>query len=377
MRREEKPMEDRQGKRSKSPMRIGLGVFTIFLAVVSAFCALGYYFYYTNVQNPLGGFIRPVSRGQGETGLNGASSGEISGRSWNILLLGSDNDNKYTFPVVLTQVMMVVHVDTANNTIQMVSIPRDSWVNVPGANQMHKIDQAFFYGATQGNSFENGIRFARQTIEQDYGIPIDRYGWVGLNGFAKVVDTLGGIDVDIMHPLVDDTYPKDTGKQSNPNDPNAYRRLYLAPGPQHLDGEEALEYVRSRHADLIGDIGRTQRQQQVIQALKLKLNVPNIVDNFQALLKDLSGQVYTDLNEGEILAFANFARSLNSNSIQKITLGPGNGAQSYGNYANVYDPAAGSTQSVIIPQCENIQPLVNRIFTLGELTQSCRVLADQ
>ncbi len=376
MRREIKPAGNRWGReyRRRSPIRIALGIFALFLAVVSIVFGIVYYFYYTNVHDPLASFIRPVGNRQG---LNGASSGTIAGRSWNILLLGSDNDNKYTFPVVLTQVMMVVHVDTANNSIQMVSIPRDSWVKVAGNSQMHKIDQAFFYGAIQGNSFENGVRVAEQTIEQDYGIPIDRYGWVGLNGFAKVIDTLGGVDVNVIHPLVDDNYPNDTGKQSNTNDPNAYQRLYLAPGPQHLNGTAALQYVRSRHADLIGDIGRTQRQQQVLEALKQKLNVTNVVDNFQALLKDLSGQVYTDLNEQEILAFANFARTMNSGSIQKVTLGPGNGAQNYGSYANVFDAAAGSDQSVIIPQCTNIQPVVNRIFALGDMTQSCNVGSGQ
>jgi polyisoprenyl-teichoic acid--peptidoglycan teichoic acid transferase len=352
------------------PTRIALTIFVIILGITGIFFTFGYYFYRQSAD-----FIRPVSRGQDE--LSGASTDSINGRAWNILLLGSDNDNKYVFPALLTQVMLVVHVDPDANTIQMVSIPRDSWVMVPELNQMHKIDQAFFYGATQHNSFEDGVRLARETIEQDYGISIDRYGWVGLSGFAKVINTLGGVDVDVTHPLVDDTYPNDTGKQSSTNDPNAYQRLYLAPGPQHLNGEESLDYVRSRHADLIGDIGRTQRQQQVLQALKQRLNVTNVADNFQALLKDLQGQVYTDLSETEILAFASFARGLNTSAIQRVTLGPGNGTQNYGSYANVYDSSAGSNQDVILPDCENIQPLINQIFGLGDFTPSCNVAPSQ
>jgi polyisoprenyl-teichoic acid--peptidoglycan teichoic acid transferase len=171
--------------------------------------------------------------------------------------LGSDNDQKFNFPDVLTQVLMVVHIDTIHDTVTMLSIPRDSWVYVPQVGGMHKIDQAFLLGAGQHNSFDNGVQLARLTVEKDYGIPIDRYAWVGLNGFVKAIHTLGGVDIDVTHPIVDDTYPEDTG--SSGNTPYNYQRLYLASGPQHLDGEQALEYVRSRHADLVGDIGRTQR----------------------------------------------------------------------------------------------------------------------
>ena len=70
---------------------------------------------------------------------------------------------------ILTQVMMVVHIDTVNNTVSMVSIPRDSWVAVPEVGGMHKIDQAFLLGSQRDNSFEGGVRLARLTIEQDYG----------------------------------------------------------------------------------------------------------------------------------------------------------------------------------------------------------------
>src|SRR5207245_4355514 len=65
------------------------------------------------------------------------------------LLLRSDNDNKYSFPTLLTQVIMIVHVDPDNNSVYMVSIPRDSWVYVPLNGGMHKIDQAFLFGAAQ------------------------------------------------------------------------------------------------------------------------------------------------------------------------------------------------------------------------------------
>jgi LCP family protein required for cell wall assembly len=334
--------------------------------------AYGIYYYESTIQQPLQKIIHPVSRSKDEPGLAPTvDTSNITGRPWNILLLGSDNDNKYTFPAVLTQVMMVIRVDPSKNQVTMLSIPRDSWVNVPDIGGMHKIDQAFFLGVSQTGNFDDGVRTARNTIEQDYGIQIDRYAWVGLSGFAKVIDTLGGVDVDVTHPIVDDSYPDDTGNV-NKNDPYALKRLLIDPGPQHLNGLQALEYVRSRHADLVGDIGRTQRQQQVLESLKTKLNVVSVLQNLPQLMSDVNGSIYTDLSQAEIISFANYGRTIINNPIQHVTLGPGAGSENYGDLTSVFDPSVNSDQDVVIPHCENIQPVINRIFQLGK-AQSCKV----
>ena len=348
-------------------MRIVVYVFLLLILAVGGLLVYGYVYFQNNINQPVQQFIHPVSRSKGEPPVNDTA---ISGRPWNILLMGSDNDSKYNFPALLTQVMMVVHIDPIKNSVYMVSIPRDSWVYVPENGAMHKIDQAFFLGATQHDNFDDGVRLARLTIEKDYGITIDRYAWVGLSGFASVIDTLGGVDVDVTHPIPDDNYPDDT--QGNKNDPYALKRLYIVPGPQHMTGQQALDYVRSRHADLVGDIGRTQRQQEVLTALKKKLSVSNVIGNLTQIIGDLKGKVYTDLSEQEMIAFANFGRTLSGSAIQRITLGPGTGSQDYGDLSTVYDPSAGSNQDVVIPHCSTIQPVVNRIFGLGD-AQSCNV----
>jgi LCP family protein required for cell wall assembly len=350
---------------------VGIIISLLLIIITAALLSYGYYYY--NIQRPLAQIIHPVSRSSEEPSLDyTAQASNITDHAWNILLLGSDNDGKYTSPALLTQVMMIVHIDPLANSVTMVSIPRDSWVAIPQVGGMHKIDQAFLLGATQDHTFDNGVRLARLTIEKDYGITIDRYAWVGLSGFARVIDTLGGVDINITHPILDDTYPNDTGSTANPNDPYGYKRLYIVPGPQHLDGQEALEYVRSRHADLVGDIGRTQRQQQVLEALKQKLNVENIATHLPQLIKDLTGSVYTDLSEQEMIGLASFARTLHSSDIHQLTLGPGSGSQDYGDYATVYDPTVGANQDVIIPNCANIQPVINQIFGLGDV-QSCQI----
>ena len=190
------------GKRTASSysgrMRAFIYIFLLFILLIGGALAYGYSYFENNIQAPLVKFFHPVSRGNNEPPPDDSA---ITGRPWNILLLGSDNDNKYTFPALLTQVMMVVHVDPDNNSVYMISIPRDSWVYMSLNGGMHKIDQAFLFGAAPHNNFDDGVRAARQTIEQDYGITIDRYAWVGLSGFASAIDTLGGVDIDVTETI--------------------------------------------------------------------------------------------------------------------------------------------------------------------------------
>jgi len=332
------------------------------LFALSGLLITGLYLTENTILAPLAQFFHPI---------NGDTNGSINGRAWNLLLLGSDNDQKFVFPDILTQVMMVIRVNPLAGSVTMVSIPRDSWVSVPGQG-MHKIDQAFFLGANAHHNFDDGVRLARATIEQDYGIAIDRYAWVGLDGFSSVINTLGGVDIDVTHPLVDDSYPDDTGKGTSKANPYAVKRLYMPPGPQHLTGKQALEYVRSRHADLVGDIGRTHRQQEVLQSMKKKLDVANIFNHLSELFHDLTGKIYTDLSQSELISVANFARNLPAEAIQRLTLGPGKGSQNYGTLTQTNDPSLDESQDIVLPTCNTIQPTVNRIFDLGD-AQSCQI----
>jgi LCP family protein required for cell wall assembly len=131
----------------------------------------------------------------------------------------------------------------------MKGIVATSWMRI----SLNETDNA----ATPLEAKLHGFAHTVATIEQDFHIPINAYAWVGLDGFIKVIDTLGGVDIDVLHPIVDDTYPADI---TSPNNPYDYQRVFIPPGPQHLDGETVLEYVRSRHSDLLGDVGRTARQ---------------------------------------------------------------------------------------------------------------------
>src|SRR5262249_36763886 len=134
-----------------------------------------------------------------------------SGRT-NILLLGSDTDGKGNDPnagVPLAQTILIVTIDPHTNYIGMLSIPRDMQVTENGYTEP-KLDEVFSHGYTGYNlqdKIANGAREMESVIQYNFGIPINHYAWISLAGFVKVIDTVGGVDVDIIHPMVDDTYP--------------------------------------------------------------------------------------------------------------------------------------------------------------------------
>ncbi|GCE18121.1 LCP family protein [Dictyobacter kobayashii] len=215
--------------------------------------------------------------------------------------------------------MIIVTIDPQSNYVGMLSIPRDMQVSDLTLGGQAKIDQVFEHGWQGNTTTEKAQRAAGHTmdvIEQNYGIHIDHYAWVGLQGFIKVIDTIGGVDVDASHPIFDDAYPDDTGKNT---DKYGYKRLDIAPGPQHFDGLSALQYVRTRHADLGGDFGRTDRQQQVLSQIKVKLNGTDIVTKAPEILKDLDGSLLTDLTVAQLASFAQLAKSVDINKVDRVS----------------------------------------------------------
>ncbi len=248
----------RPAKKRRYP--IWARVVTAIMVVLILVGGGGFIYYQANFSSAVSNITsQQVQRSKGEENPNQGRTGPIlSGPRINILLLGSDTDQKFGTSsggatVYLAQTDIIVTIDPTTKTVGMLSIPRDFYINIPGYG-MGKLDEAFAdgYGMGQGG-FAGAVDLSRQTIQQDFGIPINYYAWVGLDGFIKVIDTVGGVDVDVTHPITDDTYPDDVGNHTG--DIYAYKRLYIPPGPQHLSGPEALEYVRSRHADLVGDFG--------------------------------------------------------------------------------------------------------------------------
>jgi len=325
-------------------------VVSILLVILVLVASAGYY-YYANFAAPVSNITgQTITRLKGDDnphqGRDTASTGDVlSGRRINVLLLGSDTDEKFQGGY-LAQTDIVVTIDPTTKSVGMLSIPRDTWLNAADGKGMMKLDQVYYYG---------GPALTEATIHQDFGIYIDYYAWVGLNGFIKVINTAGGVDIDVLHPITDDLYPDDTGNSQNAY---AYKRLYLAPGPQHLDGPTALEYVRSRHADLVGDFGRSARQQQVLNQLKTKLDNPDIIGKLPELAQDLNGFVKTDMHLTDVFKLMNLARTVDQNKIDRIILDT-----NYSRTANLQ--TASGVQSVVILNCDKVRQKIAQMFALG------------
>jgi polyisoprenyl-teichoic acid--peptidoglycan teichoic acid transferase len=259
-----------------------------------------------------------------------------------ILLLGLDRRPDDTTPP-RTDTMILVRVDPITKKVGMLSIPRDLWVTIPGLNEATKdrINAAYGYG--EDNHIPGGgPAMAKAAIKYNFGINVDYFAEVDFNGFQKIVDTLGGINVDVPKPLVDNQFPQG----------NNVMRILIPAGIQHMDGTTALEYARSRHQD--SDLGRNRRQQQVLLAIKEKaLDIPNTLSKIDQLLGDLRGSIRTDLNSDQILSLAMLAPSISGGNITEASIGTDM-------VTETILPDTGA--DVLIPNWDKIRPLVAQLF---------------
>jgi LCP family protein required for cell wall assembly len=147
-----------------------------------------------------------------------------------------------------TDSIIVVHVPSGGGKSALISLPRDSYVPIPGHGR-NKINAAYSLG---------GPKLLVKTIEQVTSLRMDGYIEIGFGGFASVVDSLGGVDICVAHPM---------------NDRRA--GINLKAGCQSLNGPNALGYVRARYSDPLGDIGRANRQRQFLGAIMHKAVSPS------------------------------------------------------------------------------------------------------
>jgi LCP family protein required for cell wall assembly len=228
--------------------------------------------------------------------------------AFTVLLLGSDDDSKFNADHVLTQSMILVRVVPSTKEVTMLSIPRDLYVHL-STGGYGKIDGAYSYG---------GPGAAMATVAQDFGVHVDDYIWVGLLGLVKLIDAIGGIDVVTSNPVLDDYYPADI-YSSWPYD---FQRVAVLPGPQHLDGIHAMQYVRSRHGDLQSDFGRSRRQQQVLLAIRQKAKQMSATD-LPAMAAAIGGELKTSIGLDKVASLLPLAASFdNPDQIRQLILLP-------------------------------------------------------
>jgi len=263
------------------------------------------------------------------------SAAPVAG-AFTVLLLGSDDDSKFVGDHVLTQSMILVRVVPSTKEVTMLSIPRDLYVHL-STGGYGKIDGAYSYG---------GPGAAVATVEQSFGVHVDDYIWIGLLGLVKLIDAIGGIDVVTSNPVFDDYYPADI-LSSWPYD---YERVAVLAGPQHLDGLRAMQYVRSRHGDLQSDLGRSQRQQQVLIAIRQKAKSLSPED-VPAISTALGGEVKTSIGLPKIAQLLPVAASFdNPDQIRQLIL------------ATPYTHGCGCPETYITPNWNLILPLVHQYF---------------
>lgn len=243
--------------------------------------------------------------------LVAATSGE-SNFTWSdeeritILLLGVDKSEN---GASRTDTLILVNIDPVAKTANMLSIPRDLKTVIPGYG-VDKINAAFALG--EFNKVQGGgAGLTVRTIETNLGIPISAFVQIDFNGFVNMVDTVGGITIDVPYPIKDDTYPAENYQ---------YQRIYFPAGWQHMDGEEALKYARTRHQD--GDTRRSARQQQVLLSLRDQAIGLNLIPQLPILIEQFGDSVRTDISIGDAVKLGRLGTEIPRDSITQTSLMP-------------------------------------------------------
>ena len=218
-------------------------------------------------------------------------------RPINILILGTDitfdiETGRSTYEVGRTDTIMLLHYDPLMGKINVLSIPRDSYVEIPGYYNT-KINAAYVLGK---------IDLTIKTVEKLTGVRIDKYVIINTKGLIKLVDLLGGIYIDVGK----DMYYVDKAQ-------NLY--INLKKGPQKLSGKEAEGYIRFRH-DALGDIGRIERQQNFLKALTRSLSSPNALLKSPFIVGLIRKNIKSSLSLKEFILLANTFRQINLKEVQ-------------------------------------------------------------
>jgi len=286
----------------------------------------------------LGAYFLPVFQAAAtSTAISGPLPNLNPTQPFTVLLLGSDDDSKFVPGRLNTQSMILLRVDPSTKQATMLSIPRDLWVQIPNEG-WGKISWGYQNGGASG---------AVGAVESSFKVHVDDYVWIGLHGLVKLIDALGGVDLQVTNPVLDDYYPADL---NSAEDPYGYYRVAVLPGATHMDGVQALQYVRSRHGDVRGDFARSERQQQLLLALKAGASHVNVTDLPQ-LANAFNGELKTSIGLDRLRALMSIANDFNGPNVHRVLLVPPYTSEGF----------AGG-QSVVFPDWGRILPLVHQSF---------------
>jgi polyisoprenyl-teichoic acid--peptidoglycan teichoic acid transferase len=273
----------------------------------------------------------------------------------NVLLLGLGGEGHAGGGNYLTDTIIVASIRPEDNSVALLSIPRDLYVRIPGFWSA-KINSAYAlsYAKTKDEAAASGL--AAEIITEVTGLPIHYYVRVDFDGFKQVVDTIGGVDVDVETAFVDRQYPTYN---------LGYQTIRFDEGPNHFDGETALKFARSRYGNNGegSDFARAKRQQKILDAVRNRVLSTGTLLNpakVNGLLGTLGNHVGTNIELWEMERLIEFAKKYDSEQLSTRVLDDtAKGLLKFGS-----TPGAGS---ILLPragqfQYQEIHQLADRIF---------------
>jgi LCP family protein required for cell wall assembly len=299
--------------------------------------------FYKTLSNNIGAALGPVIPGLKNLDQTALASTIKSKKRLNILLLGyggAGHDGAY-----LTDSMMVMSLNTENNQVSYIPIPRDLWVKIPTRGydgSFSKINAAYPIGMDttrypnklpQFSGVNGPGNLSKYEVSQVLGIPIDYYVSADFYAFKTIVDTLGGVEVNIENSFTDYTYPSGDANvnaafcsSDNALDTQIkncrYKKVHFEKGLQTMEGEAALEYARSRHA--LGpegsDFARSKRQQKLLSAIEKKAISIGAISKIFTLMDAVQGHFKTDLSIAEVKDLADYVSTVDVSNAAHLSL---------------------------------------------------------
>ena len=260
-----------------------------------------------------------------------------------VLVMGLDRRPGETGLAYRTDTMMLVSLNPATNDLGILSIPRDLYFDIPGYSVPQKVNTAMVLGELQ--QVNNGPNLTMQTVQYNLGMRVHNYVAVDFQAVIEMIDIIGGLDIDVPYEIADYQYP----------DMNyGYDPLILHAGLQHMNGETALKFARTRHGD--NDFERARRQQMVIYALRDRILdgnlLPQLILQSPSLLASLDENVYTDVQIDQMIQLALYLKDIPQENIRTGVIDS--------NYIVPWMTEDG--QSVLVPRRSQLSELLTDIF---------------
>lgn len=303
------PVPRRRAGRGRSRALIRIGRTVAALVSLTVLVASGYaWATYHNFSTSISRIDAIPKAKQGGSNVDGADQ--------NILIVGNDDRQNMTDAEVRalhtgrnggsmnTDTMMILHVPADGAKATVISLPRDSWVNIPGFG-MNKLNAAYGFGYRRGHSVAAGARLLTQTIHNITGLTIDHYVQVSLLAFYRISLAIGGVDVCLLHATRD-----------------SHSGLKLPTGHSVIQGVQALGFVRQRHGLPRGDLDRIVRQQYFLSVAFAKIASAGTLLNpykLQRLLTAVSSSLQVDQGL-DLLKLATQAQNLTAGQVRFTTI---------------------------------------------------------